>query len=133
MPEVARFAEGFAGTSSRAAGEVLARGEKTEDDLAGWRPLTGLLRWSPTDGEHVWVFSGSSAGAGASLIVVAHPMPDGSLVHGASFLFEGETPPIIVAYSPGTPNALKWSTCWDCAGEGGVIMMRDGRVTIAQR
>ncbi|MCA9577180.1 MAG: hypothetical protein R3B40_12430 [Polyangiales bacterium] len=131
MPEVARFAEGFVGTGASAAGEVLERGHKTEEDLAGWRPITGLLRWSPTEGEHVWVFSG--AGAGASLIVVAHPMPDGTLVHGASFVFEGETPPVIVAYSPGTPNALKWSTCWDCAGEGGVIMMRDGRVTIAQR
>jgi hypothetical protein len=81
----------------------------------------------------VWVFSGSSSAVGASLIVVAHPMPDGTLVHGASFVFEGETPPLIVAYSPGTPNALKWSTCWDCTGEGGVIMMREGRVTIAQR
>ncbi|MCB9626352.1 MAG: SUMF1/EgtB/PvdO family nonheme iron enzyme [Sandaracinaceae bacterium] len=131
MPEVARFAEGFVGTTSRSTADVLTRGQKTEEDLAGWRPITGLLRWSPTEGEHVWVFSGS--GAGASLIVVAHPMPDGTLVHGASFVFEGETPPVIVAYSPGTPNALKWSTCWDCAGEGGVIMMRDGRVTIAQR
>ena len=133
MPEVARFAEGFVGTTATAAASVLERAEKTEEDLAGWRPFTGVMRWSPTEGEHVWVFSGSSAAVGASLIVVAHPMPDGTLVHGASFVFEGETPPLIVAYSPGTPNALKWSTCWDCTGEGGVIMMREGRVTIAQR
>ncbi len=131
MPEVARYADGFHGFTSSAAEDVLSQAEKTEEDLAGWRPFTGVLRWTPTEGEHVWVFAGSNATE--SLIVIAHPMPDGSLVHGASFVFEGETPPVLVAYSPGTPNALKWSTCWDCAGEGGVIMMRDGRVTIAQR
>lgn len=131
MPEVARFADGFAGFGENAARAVLERGEKTEEDLAGWRPFTGVMQWVPLDGEFVWVFAGRTSEA--SLIVVAHPMPDGSLVHGASFVTEGENPEILVAWSPGTPNALKWSTCWECAGEGGVIMLRDGRVTIAQR
>jgi hypothetical protein len=47
MPEVARFAEGFVGTTATAAASVLERAEKTEADLAGWRPFTGVHALEP--------------------------------------------------------------------------------------
>lgn len=100
--------------------------------LNGWDiPETGALRWSPRPGELVHVFAGRSGGH--ALILVLHPMPDGTFVHGASFVREGEPRTITLAFTP-PGEELLWSASWGGAAESGAITIAsDSRITIVQR
>jgi len=132
LPEVARFAEGFHLFGGEEALAALARGGKTLEDLHGWEPMQGVLRWAPTPGDELWILAGRDARS--SLVVAVYPMPDGTFLHAASFVLEGETAPIAVVHTPSEPTELLWSSCWGCGGEGGAIEYRDdATVVITQR
>jgi hypothetical protein len=130
VPELATYAEDFELFDGAA---MLAT--FPDADLAvlnGWElPPTGALRWSPRPGELVNVFAGRSGGH--ALIVVLHPMPDGTYVHGASFVREGEPATIALAFTPPSDELL-WSASWGRAAESGAIVIgSDARLTIVQR
>lgn len=129
MPEVARFASAFEPFDPEVMLRALPEGLTS---LRGWElPTTPVLRWSPRAGEVVWVFAGR-AGSDA-LLVVAHPLPDGRFVHGASYVITGEPGPIAFAFTPPSDELL-WSNAWGAAGQGGAIVVaEDSRITIVQR
>ena len=110
---------------------VLERGGHDRAGLEAWRFVTDVIVWSPIHGEEAWVFAATSRGS--SFIAVLHPLPDGTFVHGASFIFDAEPTSIALAYSPGQRDIL-WSTCWGCRGENGAVTLRDdGQIVIVQR
>ncbi|MCB9603597.1 MAG: SUMF1/EgtB/PvdO family nonheme iron enzyme, partial [Sandaracinus sp.] len=96
LPELARYADHFELFDQEGMSAALG-GDLTP--LNGWElPETGALRWSPRTGELVHVFAGRSGEA--ALLVVVHPMPDGTFVHGASFVREGQPQTIVIAFTP---------------------------------
>ena len=132
IPELARFAADFRLVDALGVDRALGRGRRTRDAVS-WTLLDqGVLRWSPVSKKHAWVFAGT--GGGAAVLAVVHPMPDGSFVHGASFVLEDETVPIAMAWDYGSRQEILWSACWGCSGEGGSVLFReDDRIVVVQR
>ena len=130
VPELARYAPSFRPLDAERAQVPLRRAGVDTDALHGWELVTGVLRWTPAPGEHVWVISGTTEFG--ALLAVVHPLDDARFVHGASFLLEGDPQPIAVAYTPPSRRELQWSAVWGSPGEGGSIEYRDdeGRVVI---
>jgi hypothetical protein len=132
IPELARYADGFALFDRYAQDEALTRGGVTRENVT-WRLEPRPLAWSPVRGELAWVFAGR--GGGSSIVAVIHPLVGGGFAHGASFVFSGEAVPIAMAYEPGTPSEILWSACWGCGGENGSVMFRreDASIVVVQR
>ncbi|MEM9195424.1 MAG: hypothetical protein AAGF12_40010 [Myxococcota bacterium] len=131
VPELAPYAQNFRLYGQLEAERALGRGGRTLQDLP-WTMLEGVLRWSPENGELVWVFAGRSGDS--ALIAAVYPLPDESFAHAASFIFYGEAAPIVVSWDFGSRSEILWSTCVGCSGESGSILYRDDkRITIAQR
>ena len=130
VPELAAYAEEFELFDGDAMLATFPNADLAV--LNGWElPATGALRWSPRPGELVNVFAGRSGGH--ALVVVLHPMPDGTYVHGASFVREGEPDTIALAFTPPSDELL-WSASWGRAAESGAIVIgSDSRITIVQR
>ncbi|NIS32398.1 MAG: hypothetical protein GWN07_18560, partial [Actinobacteria bacterium] len=89
--------------------------------------------WSPEHGEEAWVFAGSDGES--TVLAVIHPMPDGTFVHGSSFVIAGEeAPPIALAWDYGLRRQVLWGAAWTETGESGVVEHRDDhRIVIVQR
>ena len=69
-----------------------------------------------------------------TLIAALYPMPDGSKVHAASFVFDDEVTPVALMRTHTSRDEVLWTTCSSCMGESGVIQFRDdATITIAQR
>lgn len=131
VPELAAYADAFELYDRDNALRALARGGATEADMQ-WELAPGPFAWSPSSGEQVWVLAGSSGDS--TLLAALYPMPDGSFLHAASFIFAGETAPIAVLRTRVSRRELLWSACWGCAGESGVIRFDDeARIVIAQQ
>jgi hypothetical protein len=131
VPELARFAEGFALFDAPDVDGVFVRGHAEAVLPEGVRRLDGVLEWSPAAGELAWVFAGRAGQD--SIIAVLYPMPDGSFRHAASMILEGDPLSVLVTYAPGTNRSLAWTTCYGCAGEGGEVQYRDdGRFVVVQ-
>lgn len=133
IPELAPYAASFRPLDEERARSALRRAGVDDSALHGWELVTGVLRWAPVNGEYAWVISGTTA-AGA-LLTVIHPLDDGSFVHAASFLLEGESDPISVAFTPPERKELQWYSIWGGSGEGGVVQFRDEdqRIVIVHR
>lgn len=128
VPSLARFADEFVPTSADSALRAVG------DDLAilrGWELPTGVLRWSPTDREEIWILSGRSGDD--TLLAAVFPMPDGSYRHAASAVLQGESQPLAIAFTPPERTQLQWSAAWGETGESGVIVYRNGQVLIELR
>ena len=130
VPELAPWAADFRPFDEQ---EMLRALPEGVESLHGWELAPGVLRWAPVDGELAWVVTGRSGED--SLVAVLHPMPDGSYVHGASFIREGESGPIALAWTPPSHGELLWSPCWGCLAEGGAVVLReeDRRIVVVQR
>ncbi len=128
---LAPYATTFEPSTDADVDRALGGGGKTRADVQ-MHFVSGLLSWAPIPGEHAWVFTGRSERGG--LIVVLHPMPDGSFVPAASFELRGEQDAIAIGYDHTSPTTLYWASCWGCPGENGTIALReDGRIVIAQQ
>ena len=125
VPELASFAEHFEPMGPDHALRALAAGGKTQADLYGWELTQHVLRWAPVSGEEAWVFRGHVPKG--SLLAVVFPMPDGTFVHGGSFLLEEpeDAPPLALAYTPGNMEQLLWGAAWGRDGESGAILYKD--------
>ena len=108
IPELAALAEGFVLSTGADAERAATRGGQAVSDLR-WTPLEGVLRWSPVRGEELWVFAGR--GGGSSAVAAVYPMPDGTFVHGASFVFENEQVSVAVLWDYGSRHEILWTTC----------------------
>jgi hypothetical protein len=126
VPELAPYAEAFDPYRNAEGDRALARGGVDRSALAGWELAPGPFSWSPSPGEEVWVFSGSSGEA--TLVAAMYPLPGGRFVHAASFVLEGEVVPIAIARTPPSRTELKWSACWSCPGESGSIVFGDDAI-----
>ena len=132
VPELARFAEGFLPVSSTGVDRALARGGATRESVQFHFVEDEALVWSPMFGEEIWLLAGT--GGGSAIVAALHPMPDGSFVHGASFVLRDEDVPVVLAWDRTQPTEVLWSACWACAGEGGAINVREDRtVVVVQR
>jgi hypothetical protein len=131
VPELARFASDFSLFTPEDVDRALAKGSVTREQVS-WTLVTHVLVWSPEHGEEAWVVAG--AGGGSSLVAILHPLPDGTFVHGSSFVLAGEPEPIALAWDIGQRRQILWSASWNTPFEGGVIEARDDhRIVIVQR
>jgi hypothetical protein len=132
IPELARFAPRFSLFGAEAIDEALARGDATRDSVP-YQLVEGVLIWSPEHGEEAWVFAGSDGAE--SVLSVIHPMPDGTFVHGSSFVITGEEgPAIALGWDYGLRRQVLWGASWGETGESGVVEHRDDhRIVIVQR
>jgi len=132
IPELARFAPRFSLFDAEAVDEALARGESSRESIS-WTIAPGVLAWSPEHGEEAWVFAGSDGES--TVLAVIHPMPDGSFVHGSSFIIAGEeAPSVAIAWDYGQRRQVLWGLSWGETGESGVFEHRDDhRIVIVQR
>lgn len=134
LPEVARWADDFRFYTAADTNRALARGDRTRDGMPGYEFAdASVVKWFPVHGEEAWIISGRSGADG--IIVVAHPLPDGSWAHGASFILSDDDSPLAIAFIRGNPNEVLWSNCMGCGGEGGAVEYRpdEGRILIVQR
>ena len=122
VPELAPFADGFHQFDAAQIDRALGRGGHTRETVQ-WNFPEQVLAWSPTAGEEIWVFAGTDGHS--SLVAALYPMPDGSFVHGGSFVLHDEPVPIAVAWDYGSRDQVLWSACWSCTGEGGAVVFRD--------
>lgn len=122
VPELARFADGFRQFDAAQIDRALARGDHTRESVQ-WNFPEQVLVWSPVAGEEIWVFAGTDGTS--SLVAALYPMPDGTFVHGASFVLRDEPAPIALAWDWGSRDEVLWSACWSCTGEGGAVAFRD--------
>ncbi|MCZ7680445.1 MAG: hypothetical protein M5U28_17450 [Sandaracinaceae bacterium] len=131
VPALARFAPSFAPYDVEDARRALARGGATEASTQ-WELAPGPFAWSPSPGEEVWVIAGRVADG--ALLAALYPMPDGTFLHAASFVLEGEDAPFAVLRTRSSRSELLWTTCWGCVGEGGAIRFdEESRIVIAQQ
>jgi hypothetical protein len=125
-PQTAPYADSFVPYGIEEGDRALARGDVGRGALGGWELAPGPFAWSPSPGEEAWVLAGSAAGA--TLIAILYPLPDGRFAHAASLVLEGEEVPIAIARTPPSRTELQWSACWGCPGESGVIRFDDDAV-----
>ncbi|HEY8427170.1 MAG TPA: SUMF1/EgtB/PvdO family nonheme iron enzyme, partial [Sandaracinaceae bacterium] len=131
IPALARFADTFVPYDIEDARRALARGGATEGDMQ-WELAPGPFAWSPSPGEEVWVLAGRADRD--ALLAAVYPMPDGSFVHAASFVFEAEAAPLAILRTRASRHELLWTACWGCGGESGTIRFgEDARIVIAQQ
>jgi hypothetical protein len=132
VPELARFADGFTPVGATGVDRALARGGASRESVQFHFVEDEALVWSPMFGEEIWLLAGTFGGS--AIVAALHPMPDGSFVHGASFVLRDEDVPIVLAWDRTQPAEVLWSACWGCAGEGGAVTMREDRtVVVVQR
>ncbi len=132
IPELARFAADFRPVDATGVDRALGRGGHSRESVQFHFLEDELLVWSPMAGEELWILSGT--GGGSAVVAAIYPMPDGSFVHGASFVLGDEPVPVVVAWDHASRDEVLWSACWACAGEGGAIQLREDRsVVVVQR
>lgn len=138
IPELARVRDGLAIFSPGAITEVLNHGATTVDKHPETTFTVHPVRWSPTFGEELLVFTATSnVGSFVAALWVLPPL-DGRTPryrHAASFILAGDRVAMTLGYSRTTREEIQWSACWNCGGEHGVIhySREDARVIAVQR
>jgi hypothetical protein len=132
MPETRGLAKDFVPFSDADVQRALASLRASRTSLAPWRPVAGLVSWSPVPRERVRLLAGDSP-AGAALVVF-YPDVAGSPKFITSYETRGEHAPIVVTARTDEFKELLFSTCWGCGGEGGALLFdSDGAVRIELR
>ncbi len=128
VPELARISEGVRLFTSDDVKTILARSSSSGDGISF---ATSPILWSPEAGVELLVATGRAKKT--SFVVALWPLPDGKYRFASSFLLLGATMPVALAYEASRRKELRWSACWNCAGEQGAVSLRDdGRVVIVQ-
>ncbi|MBO6938138.1 MAG: hypothetical protein JJ863_24430 [Deltaproteobacteria bacterium] len=116
VPEVADFADRFV----PATDESMTRAVGDLELLHGWELAGPVLRWTPVDGEEVWVYSGKVDDRAA--VIALFRTADERLLHGASMLFDPEEGPVAVAFTPPERRFLKLSVDWALTAADAVLV-----------
>jgi hypothetical protein len=121
VPELAPHASSFAPFGARDADAALRRGGRSRGGIAFWDFLSSVSRWRPVDGEELIVVAGHTEKG--ALIAVFHELADGGLAHAASTVIEEEDTSIAVGFNADHRGQLYWTTCYECDGEDGIIVL----------
>jgi hypothetical protein len=108
---------------------VMAKGDGGKN---GGITTTGPIMWSPDLGEEILVLTGKGSN-GSSFVAAFHRLPDDRYRLASSFVFEGDSSPVVLSFNGWVKTRLTWSSCWGCLGEeGAVVYRKDRRVVIEQ-
>lgn len=124
VPELARVRDGLAIFSPAATAEVLNHGATTAEQHPEVTFTVNPVRWSPTFGEDLLVFTAMSTVGSFVAALWVVPSADGHGVryrHASSFILAGDRISMTLAYGPSTREEVQWSACWNCGGEHGVV------------
>jgi hypothetical protein len=138
IPELTRVREGFSMLPSAAITEVMNHGSTSVAQHPEATFTVQPVRWSPTFGEELLVFVGTST-VGSFVAALWVLPPDGGtserFKHAASFILAGDRVAMTLAHSRTTREELQWSACWNCGGEHGAITYdrQNARVIAVQR
>ena len=63
------------------------------------------------------------------------PKPEGGFALASSFIMLNDLSPVTLVWDGKTRRDLKWTSCWGCNGEDGLVSWRvdEKRVVIVQR
>jgi formylglycine-generating enzyme required for sulfatase activity len=124
IPELARVREGFSMLPSAAVNEVMNHGATSVALHPEVTCTVQPMRWSPTFGEELLVFTATSAVGSFVAALWVLPTEDGRgtrYKHAASYILAGDRVAMTIAHSRNTREEVQWSACWNCGGEHGVI------------
>jgi hypothetical protein len=137
IAELARVRDGLAIFGPAAITEVLNHGATTAANHPEVTFTVSPVRWSPTFGEELLVFTATSNVGSfvAALWVLPGEGRTPRYRHAASFILAGDRVSMTLGYGPNTREEIQWSACWNCGGEHGVLhYARDeARVIAVQR
>jgi hypothetical protein len=138
IPELHRVREGLTMFSAAAITEVMNHGSTSVAMHPEATFTVQPLRWSPTFGEELLVFTATSAVGSFVAALWVLPAEDGRgerYKHAASFILAGDRVAMTLAHTRATREELQWSACWNCGGEHGVITYdrEHARVIAVQR
>jgi hypothetical protein len=92
--------------------------------------ITQPVYFSPEPGMDLLVATGH--GKSQSWVIALHVLPDDTYRAASYFIMQGDTAPVALAYSNNT-RKLYWTSCWQCPGETGQIVVKDDhKVVIVQ-
>lgn len=94
---------------------------------------TQPIVWSPEGDVEVVVAVGR--GKSSSFIVALLPKPEGGFTLASSFIMLNDLSPVALVWDNRSRRELKWTSCWGCNGEDGLVSWRvdEKRVVIVQR
>jgi hypothetical protein len=99
---------------------VVSRGP---GDKKGFDFTVAPLLWSPTAGAEILLVAARS-GDSTSFVAAFHVLPGNQYRLASTFVLQGETGPVALAYSPDIKPRVHFSTCWGCPGETGKALFR---------
>lgn len=92
---------------------------------------TTPLLWSPVSGAELLVATGRGKTMG--FVVALWTLPKDEYRFASAFFLLNDTGPVALVYDPSRRRDLRWSACWGCSGEQGVVSYRDDhRVVVTQ-
>ena len=114
-------------------GDVKAMKERTGAAHDGITFLTSPVLWSPESGAELLVAAGR--GKAMSFVVALWTLPGDRYTFGSAFLMLNDLSPVALAFEPSHRKELRWTSCWGCPGEQGLVSYRpeDHRVVIVQQ
>ncbi|MEI8256634.1 MAG: hypothetical protein WCJ30_13250, partial [Deltaproteobacteria bacterium] len=136
IPELARVRDGLAIFSPGAVAEVLNHGATTAEQHPEMTFTVNPVRWSPTFGEELLVFTAMSTVGSFVAALWVLPAPDGHGVryrHASSFILAADRISMTLGYGRATREEVQWSACWNCGGEHGVVHYENAHVVTVQR
>jgi hypothetical protein len=70
-----------------------------------------------------------------SFVIALWPLGGGKYSFASSFLMLHDLSPVALAYDPTHRKELRWTSCWGCPGEQGLVSYRaeERRVVIVQQ
>jgi formylglycine-generating enzyme required for sulfatase activity len=124
IPELNRVREGLTMFSVASINEVMNHGATSVAMHPEASFTVQPLRWSPTFGEELLVFTATSTVGSFVAALWVLPTEDGRgerYKHAASFILAGDRVAMTLAHTRTTREEVQWSACWNCGGEHGVI------------
>ncbi|HSO31635.1 MAG TPA: SUMF1/EgtB/PvdO family nonheme iron enzyme [Labilithrix sp.] len=114
-------------------GDVKAMKERTGAAHDGITFVTSPILWSPETGAELLVAAGR--GKTMSFVVALWTLPGDRYRFASAFLMLNDLSPVALAFEPARRKELRWTSCWGCPGEQGLVSYRpeDHRVVIVQQ
>lgn len=124
IPELARVRDGLTMLSVAAINEVMNHGATSVALHPEATFTVQPVRWSPTFGEELLVFTATSTVGSFVAALWVLPTEDGRgerYKHAASYILAGDRVAMTLAHMRTTREEIQWSACWNCGGEHGVV------------
>jgi hypothetical protein len=114
-------------------GDVKAMTSRSGAAHEGITFLTTPILWSPETGAELLVATGR--GKTMSFVVALWTLPGDRYRFASAFLMLNDLSPVALAFEPTHRKELRWTSCWGCPGEQGLVSYRpeEHRVVIVQQ